>query len=453
MTSLNYTTHSVDSIVKSCLDISDPHLHFFNEPYDEKINGVSYKVFQATINFLPHELTNFRCFNCGFTTFYRNGYTPKRLIRIPAVNATHQTTIQARSARIRCRNCNSTISAKTTLLPPNCQISYSLRAKIATKLRHDISAKTIAYEEGVSASTVNRMLSHTRSEIRNNFNFLPLHLCFDEFRGTHNSYHFICLDSDNHVIQTILPNRFKDTIIKYFMKFPESVRQLVRTVSCDLNSYYVDIAKTLLPNAKIIIDRFHIVQMLNRALNSMRTDLMNNFEHSSKNYKLFKRNWKLFLKRYDDLDCTHQFYERSLKIWTTSERLVNSGLEVGDQAFNEAYWDYQRLLEIIVAPTKNKIDIFKQRINEVHQKYLIKRTLATKSEKVLLSFFDNLDAIISALNPMYSRYTNGPLEGINRKIKQIQRTAYGYRNFDHLKARIYLQTYLGKDTRSSMKIA
>ncbi len=136
---------------------------------------------------------------------------------------------------------------------------------------------------------------------------------FDEFRGTHNSYHFICLDSDNHVIQTILPNRFKDTIIKYFMKFPESVRQLVRTVSCDLNSYYVDIAKTLLPNAKIIIDRFHIVQMLNRALNSMRTDLMNNFEHSSKNYKLFKRNWKLFLKRYDDLDCTHQFYERSLK--------------------------------------------------------------------------------------------------------------------------------------------
>lgn len=146
-------------------------------------------------------------------------------------------------------------------------------------------------------------------------------------------------------------------------------------------------------------------------------------------------------------------YERSLKIWTTSERLVNSGLEVGDQAFNEAYWDYQRLLEIIVAPTKNKIDIFKQRINEVHQKYLIKRTLATKSEKVLLSFFDNLDAIISALDPMYSRYTNGPLEGINRKIKQIQRTAYGYRNFDHLKARIYLQTYLGKDTRSSMKIA
>ena len=119
-------------------------------------------------------------------------------------------------------------SAKTTLLPPNCQISYSLRAKIATKLRHDISAKTIAYEEGVSASTVNRMLSHTRSEFRNNFNFLPLHLCFDEFRGTHNSYHFICLDSDNHVIQTILPNRFKRYYHQVFYEIPR-IRQTVST--------------------------------------------------------------------------------------------------------------------------------------------------------------------------------------------------------------------------------
>lgn len=95
------------------------------------------------------------------------------------------------------------------------------------------------------------------------------------------------------------------------MRFPVSVRKLVRTVSRDLNSYYVDLIKQLFPNAKIIIDRFHIVQMLNRAVNSMRTDLMNRFDRSSKSYKLFKRNWKFFLKRYDELNCTHQFYERS----------------------------------------------------------------------------------------------------------------------------------------------
>jgi len=158
----------------------------------------------------------------------------------------------------------------------------------------DISTKTIVFEEGGSAPTVNRTLNATRCEFWDNFKFLLLHLCFDEFKDIHNTYHFICLNADNHAIQTILPNRLKQTIFNYFMRFPASVRSLVRTVSCDLNSYYVDLIKKLFPNAKIIINIFHIVQMLNCAVNSMRTDLMNRFDHSSKNYKLFKRNWKLF---------------------------------------------------------------------------------------------------------------------------------------------------------------
>ena len=145
-------------------------------------------------------------------------------------------------------------------------------------------------------------------------------------------------------IQTILPNRLKQTIFNYFMRFPAPVRSLVRTVSCDLNSYYVDLIKKLFPNAKIIIDRFHIVQMLNRAVNSTRTDLMNRFDNNSKNYKLFKRNWKLFLKRYDDLmawlsasrqikwyvlwvplnSSKHRWSGKKLKLFRNSQRVESS---------------------------------------------------------------------------------------------------------------------------------
>lgn len=87
---------------------------------------------------------------------------------------------------------------------------------------------------------------------------------------------------------------------------------------------------------------------------------MNCFDHNSKNYKLLKHNWKLFLKRYDDLNCTHRFYERSQRKWVTSKRLVNQGLELADQNFLKAYWDYQRLLEVINEPTTSKLKIFKQ---------------------------------------------------------------------------------------------
>ena len=68
-------------------------------------------------------------------------------IKMPAVNSNYQTVISARSARIRCRNCNSTCSAKTSLISSGCQISNLLKAKIATRLRSDVSAKTIAFEE------------------------------------------------------------------------------------------------------------------------------------------------------------------------------------------------------------------------------------------------------------------------------------------------------------------
>ncbi|KXA44814.1 MULTISPECIES: transposase [unclassified Staphylococcus] len=36
--------------------------------------------------------------------------------------------------------------------------------------------------------------------------------------------------------------------------------------------------------------------------------------------------------------------------------------------------------------------------------------------------------------------TNGPLEGINTKIKLIQRISFGYRNFGNLRSRIILCT-------------
>lgn len=169
------------------------------------LRGINYLIFPATIDFLPQELATFRYHNCGTTAFYRNIFTPKHFIRVPSVNATYQTAIAARSDRLRCRNCNSTCSENSELTSYGSQISNLLKAKITTRSRMDIYAKTIAFEEGISTSTVSRMLDSIRCKFRDNFNFfLPCHICFDEFRGTHSTYHFIYLDADDHVTHTIL---------------------------------------------------------------------------------------------------------------------------------------------------------------------------------------------------------------------------------------------------------
>ncbi|MEY8442081.1 transposase [Lactobacillaceae bacterium 24-114] len=53
------------------------------------------------------------------------------------------------------------------------------------------------------------------------------------------------------------------------------------------------------------------------------------------------------------------------------------------------------------------------------------------------TFQRNLSSILNACN--YPQYSNGRLEGIIHKIKQIQRTAYVFRNFHNLLVRIKLQ--------------
>ncbi|EEU21829.1 hypothetical protein HMPREF0525_00763 [Lactobacillus jensenii 27-2-CHN] len=56
--------------------------------------------------------------------------------------------------------------------------------------------------------------------------------------------------------------------------------------------------------------------------------------------------------------------------------------------------------------------------------------------KTLLTFKHNLRAV---LNGARFSYSNGCLEGFNSKIKQIERTAYGYSNYIYLLTRIRLE--------------
>ena len=67
--------------------------------------------------------------------------------------------------------------------------------------------------------------------------------------------------------------------------------------------------------------------------------------------------------------------------------------------------------------------------------------IGTLMHKTLLTFKHNLTAV---LNGAALPYSNGCLEGFNRKIKQIERTAFGYSNFTNLLTRIRLEEDLYK---------
>ena len=57
----------------------------------------------------------------------------------------------------------------------------------------------------------------------------------------------------------------------------------------DMFSPYYDLVKQLFPNAKIVLDCFHIVQHLSHAMSRVRVQIMNQVERKSHEYKAIKR--------------------------------------------------------------------------------------------------------------------------------------------------------------------
>ena len=97
---------------------------------------------------------------------------------------------------------------------------------------------------------------------------------------------FIICDSTTHKLVDVVRDRKSYSLKKYFHRFEPKTRLKVKTISIDM---YVrtSINKRNVPNAKIIIDPFHIVQALNRELNRTRVRVMN--QHRYKDAKLYRK--------------------------------------------------------------------------------------------------------------------------------------------------------------------
>src|SRR5699024_12768422 len=91
----------------------------------------------------------------------------------------------------------------------------------------------------------------------------------------------------------ILDGRIEATNLYHFLRYLRNVRNRFKVITMDMFSHYYQLAKQLFPNAKIVLDRFHIVQHLSRAMNRVRIQIMNQFDRKSQEYRDLKRNWKL----------------------------------------------------------------------------------------------------------------------------------------------------------------
>ena len=288
--------------------------------------------------------------------------------------------------------------AQSNLVNKYCYIFNVSKRKVLSALTEARSMTSIAREHNLSVNTVQRILESCSAKFYDDFDRLPDHLAFDEFKGISKKFHFICLDGDSHQVVQILRTRFKPAILHYFYKFSPQARARVETVTMYLNCYYHPlVARELVPNAQIVIYRFHMVQMLTRSFNSLRVQTMKQFQKHSREYKLLKSTWKLYLIKYDKLNKTKSYYDWHFKDYLTQKHVFLDGLDC-DKPLENTYWVMQEFMSAIETKDVKRV------IHLLHSKH----TLGKHMHQPLLTFKHNYTGV---LNGISSNYSNRCLEG------------------------------------------
>ena len=404
------------------LELKDNNIHFYeNCYYKEKIKNVVHKIFEGYLTYQPEY-----CEKCGVVfddNFEKHGFITSN-IKIPNVSG-FKTILRLHKQRYLCKHCNKAFTLKTSIVDFGCFISKNTKWKIAKDLKDKRSEKDIARDNNVSPNTVERIMDSYYDTVKIYKNYLPKVLSFDEFKSVKSAdgnMSFNLCNGENGKIIDIVEDRKLDSLIKYFSKYSHKARSKVKFITIDMYSPYISLIKKMFPNASIIIDKFHLVQLISRSLNKTRINIM---KSNKKDYNKLKRYWKLILKDYNDLDNSKWKRFTCFPNLMTEVGVVNYLLDISPE-LKQTYNIYQDLLYSFKNNDKNKLEII------LSSKYEHLSDYMKTSLKTLIEFKNYI------FNTFDNHYHNGYIEGNNNFIKVIKRIAFGFRSFRRFKARIMI---------------
>ncbi|WP_372551968.1 ISL3 family transposase [Streptococcus pneumoniae] len=401
--------------ITKLLDIKDPNIKIL-----DIINMDTHKEIIAKLDYDAPS-----CPECGNQL---KKYDFQKPSKIPYLETTGMPTrILLRKRRFKCYHCSRMMVAETSIVKKNHQIPRIINQKIAQKLIEKISMTDIAHQLAISTSTVIRKLNDFH--FKHDFSCLPEIMSWnvETVRGVTVSIgrwkmSFIAQDFEKLDIITVLEGRTQAVIRDHFLKYDRAVRCRVKIITMDMFSPYYDLAKQL---------RFHIVQHLSRAMSRVRVQIMNQFHRKYHEYKAIKRYWKLIQQDSRKLS-DKRFYRPTFHMHLTNKEILNKLL-----SYSEDLKHHYQLYQLLLFHFQNKepekfFGLIEDNLKQVHPIF----------QTVFKTFLKDKEKIINALQLHYS---NAKLEATNNLIKLIKRNAFGFRNFENFKKRIFIALNIKKE--------
>lgn len=415
---------STTNYIGNLINIKDKNIIFDKNFYQEEVyKQKKVKIIKAKLTYEPEFCT---CCGTKFTCikeYEKKGFYTSN-IKIPSIS-NYPVLLRLKKQRYKCFHCNSSFSCTTNLVEYGCFISNNTKRSIANDLTKKISEKDIAINNNVSPNTVERIIDSYYNTQKLYKNYLPKILSFDEFKSVKSAdgaMSFQMCNGENGKIIDIVENRQLEYLIKYFSYYTKKARSQVEYIIIDMYSPYVSLIKKMFPNAKIIIDLFHIIQLVSRSLNKTRIMLMKN---DKKNYNKLKRYWKLLLK--DNNKINNSLYKRYTCFPNLMREVdVLNYLLNTNEELKETYEIYQKLL---TAFNTKDYNLFIKTLDEAPLNISEYMKTSIKSLNMYSQYIKNT---------LETTYSNGYIEGNNNFIKVIKRIAFGFRSFRRFKARILI---------------
>ncbi len=366
-----------------------------------------------------------RCHKCGqkATEFYRDGET-LRLRHLPIFE--RPVYLYLHTKRYRCLNCDdhptTTQHGDWYDLDAHCTRAYAnylLRELVGSTLADVARKHEVTYDvlrgllrrnvsDQVDWSQFTQLLVLGLDEI----SLLKGHGDFVTIISTRN-------DQGQVVILAVLEGREKETVKACLQGIPEALRDTVAEVCIDMYDGFANAVKEVLPNARVIADRFHVAKAYRAALDALR--------------KIELRELKAALhpEEYAGLKGVMWALRRNHEDLTDEELQLLELLFECSPVLRQAY----RLREKLT-------NIFETNHTKESAQRALRRWIAAVNrsgldcfDKFLVTLENWMDEIT---NYFTSRLTSGWVEGFNNKIKVLKRRCYGITNPASLFRRLWL---------------
>ena len=169
---------------------------------------------------------------------------------------------------------------------------------------------SIAEEIGVAEGTIRLVFKDYVSELEKTIRFeTPKWMGIDEIhlikpRG-------VIANIQNNTIVELLPNRNKDTVVRFLHHLEGKER--IQYVAMDMWQPYRDACYAVIPDARIVIDKFHVVKMANEAMEKVRKGLRERLTTKQRRGLMHDR-YVLLRRERDPVSYTHlDVYKRQMR--------------------------------------------------------------------------------------------------------------------------------------------